>query len=111
MQLSRTPHSLPNIFTEFQQNNTIMFSISDEEAKDPESVLEAQKSVYWNEWLIAIDIASSSAPEITSSYVMTWVRVGVNRAQACTIQVASCRFHSVLSDSIEFWTMYSISLS
>ena len=54
MQLSRTPHSLPNIFTEFQQNNTIMFSISDEEAKDPESVPEAQKSVYWNKWLIAM---------------------------------------------------------
>ena len=54
MQLSCTPHSLPNIFTKFQQNNTIMFSISDEEAKDPESVPKAQKSVYWNKWLIAM---------------------------------------------------------
>ena len=57
------------------------------------------------------DIASPSAPEITSSYVMTWVRVGVNRARACTIQVASRMIHSVLLDSIEFWTMYSVSLS
>ena len=24
------------------------------------------------------DVASSSAPEVTSSYVTTWVRVGVN---------------------------------
>jgi hypothetical protein len=41
------------------------------------------------------DIASSSAPEVTSSYVTTWVRVGVNRARACTIQVVSSMFHSV----------------
>ena len=27
------------------------------------------------------DIASSSAPEVTSSYVTTWVRVGVSRAR------------------------------
>ena len=54
-----------------------------------------------------VDIASPSAPEVTSSYVTTWVRVGVNRARACTIQVVSSMFRSVPSDSIEFWTMYS----
>ena len=54
IQLSRTPNSLSDAFTQFQQNDTIMFSISDEEAKDPESVPEAQKSVYWNKWLIAM---------------------------------------------------------
>ena len=57
--------------------------------------------------LLLFDIASSSAPEVTSSYVTTWVRVGVNRARACTIQVASSIFCSVPPASIKFWTMYS----
>ena len=57
------------------------------------------------------DIALSSAPEVTSSYVTTWVRVGVNRARACTIQVASSMFRSVPFVSIEFWTMRSASFS
>ena len=29
-----------------------------------------------------VDIALSSAPEVTGSRVITWVRVGVNRAQS-----------------------------
>ena len=61
--------------------------------------------------LIYLDIVSLSAPEVTSSYVTTWVRVGVNRTRACTIQVASSVFRSVLFVSIEFWTMRSASFS
>ena len=57
------------------------------------------------------DIALSSAPEITSTYVMTWVRVGVNRARTCTIRVVSSMFRSVPFVSIEFWTMRSASFS
>ena len=55
------------------------------------------------------DIALSSAPEVTSSYVTTWVRVGVNRARICTIQVVSSVFHDIPPVSIEFWTMRSTS--
>ena len=57
------------------------------------------------------DIASSSAPEVTSLYVTTWVRVGVNRAQTCTIQVVSSMFRRVPFVSIEFWMMHSVSFS
>ena len=57
------------------------------------------------------DIALSSAPEVTSSYVTTWVRVGVNRAQALYDTVVSSVFHTLLFVSIEFWTMYSSSFS
>ena len=57
------------------------------------------------------DIALSSAPEVTSSYVTTWVRVGVNRAQALYDIVVSSVFHTLLSCSIEFWTMHSASFS
>ena len=57
------------------------------------------------------DIASSSAPEVTSSYVTTWVRVGVNRARTCTIQVVSSMFRVFPLCSIEFWMMHSASFS
>ena len=57
------------------------------------------------------DIALSSAPEVTSSYVTTWVRVGVNRARACTIQVVSSMFRDVPFVSAEFWTMHSAGFS
>jgi hypothetical protein len=57
------------------------------------------------------DIALSSAPEVTSSYVTTWVRVGVNRARALYDTVVSSVFHTLLSCSIEFWTMHSASFS
>ena len=57
------------------------------------------------------DIASSSAPEVTSSYVTTWVRVGVNRAQVLYDTVVSSVFHMFPFASIEFWTMYSASFS
>ena len=60
---------------------------------------------------ICCDIALSSAPEVTSPYVTTWVRVGVNRAQALYDTVVSSVFHTLLFDSIEFWTMYSASFS
>ena len=60
---------------------------------------------------IQSDIALSSAPEVTSSYVTTWVRVGVNRAQALYDTVVSSVFHTLLSCSIEFWTMHSTSFS
>ena len=49
------------------------------------------------------DIASSSAPEVTSSYVTIWVRVGVNRAR--TLYDRSS-FQHILLVSIEFWTMF-----
>ena len=65
---------------------------------------------YMDNWWIA-DIALSSAPEVTSSYVTTWVRVGVNRARALYDTVVSSVFHTFLSCSIEFWTMYSASFS
>jgi hypothetical protein len=39
-----------------------------------------------------VDITLSSAPEVTSSYVMTWVRVGVNRARALYDTVVSSTF-------------------
>ena len=58
-----------------------------------------------------IDIASSSAPEVTSSYVTTWVRVGVNRAWALYDTVVSSTFYLLPFVSIEFWTMRSISFS
>ena len=57
------------------------------------------------------DIAPSSAPEVASSYATTWVRVGVNRAQALYDTVASSVFHMFPFCSIEFWTMYSASFS
>ena len=57
------------------------------------------------------DIALSSAPEVTSPYVTTWVRVGVNQARALYNTVASTMFHLFLLASIEFWTMYSASFS
>ena len=57
------------------------------------------------------DIASSSAPEITSTYVMTWVRVGVNRAWALYDTVVSSMFHLFPLVSIEFWTMHSANFS
>ena len=38
------------------------------------------------------DIVSSSAPEVTSSYVTIWVRVGVNRARALYDTVVSRMF-------------------
>ena len=41
------------------------------------------------------DIALSLAPEVTSSYVTTWVRVGVNRAQALYDTVVSSVFHTI----------------
>ena len=59
----------------------------------------------------AHDIALSSAPEVTSLYVTTWVRVGVNRAQALYDTVVSSVFHTLLFCSIEFWTMHSASFS
>ena len=61
--------------------------------------------------LLPLDIASSSAPEVTSSYVTTWVRVGVNRARALYDTVVSSVFHPFPFVSIEFWTMYSASFS
>ena len=45
------------------------------------------------------DIALSSAPEVTSSYVTTWVRVGVNRARGL---VRYRSFQYVLSRSTVF---------
>ena len=57
------------------------------------------------------DIASSSAPEVTSSYVTTWVRVGVSRARTLYDTVVSRMFHLFLFASIEFWTMYSATFS
>ena len=50
-----------------------------------------------------------SAPEVTSSYVTTWVRVGVNRARALYDTVVSSVFHRLPFASIEFWTMHSAS--
>ena len=66
---------------------------------------------YYRYRMALCDIASSSAPEVTSSYVTTWVRVGVNRAQALYDIVASSVFHTFPFCSIEFWTMYSASFS
>ena len=56
---------------------------------------------------IGLDIASSSAPEVTSSYVTTWVRVGVNRARALYDTAVSSVFHTLPFASLEFWMMYS----
>ena len=69
--------------------------------------LEVTKEVFG----CIIDIALSSAPEVTSSYVMTWVRVGVNRARALYDTVVSSVFHPLLFVSIEFWMMHSASFS
>ena len=55
------------------------------------------------------DIAPSSAPEVASSYATTWVRVGVNRAQALYDTVTSSVFHTFPLYSIEFRTMHSVS--
>ena len=57
------------------------------------------------------DIALSSAPEVTSSYVTTWVRVGVNRARALYDTIVSSMFSLLPLVSIEFWTMHSASFS
>ena len=57
------------------------------------------------------DIASSSAPEVTSSYVTTWVRVGVSRARTLYDTVVSRMFRLFPFASIEFWTMYSATFS
>ena len=62
-------------------------------------------------WERGGDIASSSAPEVTSSYVTIWVRVGVNRARDLYDIVVSSVFHTFLFCSIEFWTMHSASFS
>ena len=56
------------------------------------------------------EIASSSAPEVTSLYVTTWVRVGVNRAQVLYDTVVSSVFHTFPSVSIEFWTIFCLLL-
>ena len=61
--------------------------------------------------IVVCDIALSSAPEVTSSYVTTWVRVGVNRARVLYDTVVSSVFHTLLSCSIEFWTIHSASFS
>ena len=60
---------------------------------------------------VSTDITLSSAPEVTSSYVTTWVRVGVNRARVLYDTVASTMFHLFPFVSIEFWTMRSASFS
>ena len=60
---------------------------------------------------VKVDIASSLAPEVTSSYVTIWVRVGVNRARALYDIVVSSVFHTFLFCSIEFQTMYPASFS
>ena len=60
---------------------------------------------------LVFDIALSSAPEVTSSYVTIWVRVGVNRAQALYDTIVSSMFHLLPFVSIEFWTMHSASFS
>ena len=68
---------------------------------------------HWNHTIFdkVRDIASSLAPEVTSLYVTTWVRVGVNRAQALYDTVVSSTFHLFPLVSIEFWTMHSASFS
>ena len=70
-------------------------------------VMWVSKAGRYKTRLRVCDIALSSAPEVTSSYVTTWVRVGVNRAQALYDTVVSSGFHTLLFVSIEFWTMHS----
>ena len=62
-----------------------------------------------------VDIALSSAPEVTSSYVTTWVRVGVNRARDLVrygsfqrIPHLSVLFHRVLDDVFRQLLLVSI---
>ena len=71
------------------------------------------ESLQGSELLLRVgsDIALSLAPEVTSSYVTTWVRVGVNRAQTLYNTVVSSPFHLFSCVSIEFWTMHSTSFS
>ena len=57
------------------------------------------------------DIALPSAPEVTSLYVTTWVRVGVNRARTMYDTIVSSMFYLIPFVSIEFWTMHSASFS
>ena len=63
---------------------------------------------------VVCDIALSSAPEVTSSYVTTWVRVGVNRARSLYdtssfqyIPLCSVCFHRVLDDAFRLFLLVS----
>ena len=61
------------------------------------------------------DIVSSLAPEVTSLYVTTWVRVGVNRARGLVryrsfqhVLSASVCFHRVLDDAFRQFLLVSV---
>ena len=58
-----TPNSMPTALTDFITRNTIICTISDDTAIDPNSVKEARNSKYWNKWLAAMqeELASLKA--------------------------------------------------
>ena len=61
--------------------------------------------------IVIHDIALSLAPEVTGLRVMTWVRVGVNRAQSLydmkQFPVVSVCFHRVLDDVLSYSASFS----
>ena len=58
-----TPESMPSALADFVNNNVVICTISDDTAVDPNSVKEARNSIYWNEWLGAMqeELASLKA--------------------------------------------------
>jgi hypothetical protein len=49
-----TPEFMPPALADFVNNNVVICTISDDTAVDPNSVKKARNSVYWNEWLGAM---------------------------------------------------------
>jgi hypothetical protein len=64
--ISVTPESMPPALADFVNNNVVICTISDDTAVDPNSVKEARNSVYWNEWLGAMqeELASLKAKAV-----------------------------------------------
>jgi hypothetical protein len=58
-----TPDSMPTALADFVIQNTVICTVSDDTAVDPNSVKEARNSKYWNEWLAAMqeELASLKA--------------------------------------------------
>jgi hypothetical protein len=58
-----TPDSMPTALADFIIQNTVICTVSDDTAVDPNRVKEARNSKYWNEWLAAMqeELASLKA--------------------------------------------------
>ena len=97
---------ISSLFIDDLIDKEFMFALNENRVWRVEGLIREELVVVLEEWA-DFDIVLSSAPEVTSSYVTTWVRVGVNRAQALYDTVVSSGFHTLLFVSIEFWTMHS----